>query len=787
MLEDTRTRRIACIAAMLLHCAACLAQPSAVALSSTVKAGMSIREAVRVLEGQGLQIYYSTDLVRSRMRVAATPTAREPHEVLAEILSAVGLGVRSGPNDSLLIVRGRALPEHTEVQAPAASAVEPPSSKALPQLEEIIVAASRYALGRSLGNSLTSLDRTDIEYSPEMGEDALRPISRLPGFAGNGVSSRNNVRGGEIGETLVRFDGLRLYEPFHLKDFQSIFSSLDPRVVSSIDVYTGAFPAAFGDRMSSVVDVASMTAPEDLYHELGLSFFNTSVLSAGRFADGNAEWVASARRSNLDLLYDAFSDQPERPRYVDTFAKLSYEISERLKISGNALYSRDDIALSDDIDREERAEADHSDAYYWLRLDHFLGPRLSGSTLIAHSHLQSERRGVSDKNGISRGRLRDTREFEIRSVQTDWIRTINDALLVEFGGIVDDLRGSYDYADAAQFDMLFDYPGAPTETERARRIVTAPHGDQAGVYASVRYSPASRITTDIGLRWDSQNLDGVRSSTLSPRVGVRFQLAERTELRASWGRFSQSQAINELQVNDGVTNYSTPQRADQTVIGLVHTLENGIGIRFEVYEKEMSSLRPRFENLLNSLILLPELKPDRIRIAPSSAHARGLELLIERSGHGPLSWRASYTRSFAEDTIDGQEILRSWDQRHALSAGLNWDTDKWNVGLAYTQHSGWPTSTAALDDTGPIPVADEIERNALRLQDYRSVDLQVTRIVSLESSELSVSFELMNLLDRENPCCVEYEIGDEEEAGLLLFKTLDYLPRIPAIGVLWKF
>ena len=122
-------------------------------------------------------------------------------------------------------------------------------------LEEIVVAASQYQLIRSVGTTHSLLTSEDIEYLPDFGDDALRAVSRLPGTTTNGVSARSNVRGGEVGETLVRFDSLRLYEPFHLKEFQSIFSTVDPRVVNSMEVYTGGFPAAYGDRMSSVIDV----------------------------------------------------------------------------------------------------------------------------------------------------------------------------------------------------------------------------------------------------------------------------------------------------------------------------------------------------------------------------------------------------------------------------------------------------------------------------------------------------------------------------------------------------
>ena len=67
---------------------------------------------------------------------------------------------------------------------------------------------------------------------PDLGDDPLRAVARLPGVASSDFSAKANMRGGETDETLFRFDGLRLQNPFHLKDFQSVFSTIDPSVIS---------------------------------------------------------------------------------------------------------------------------------------------------------------------------------------------------------------------------------------------------------------------------------------------------------------------------------------------------------------------------------------------------------------------------------------------------------------------------------------------------------------------------------------------------------------------------
>ncbi|HEY5624724.1 MAG TPA: TonB-dependent receptor, partial [Gammaproteobacteria bacterium] len=518
--------------------------------------------------------------------------------------------------------------------------VAPPAA-----LEEIVVAASQYQLTRTVSSTHTLLTSEDIEYLPDFGDDALRAVGRLPGTTTNGVSARSNVRGGEVGETLVRFDSLRLYEPFHLKEFQSIFSTVDPRVISSMDIYTGGFPAAFGDRMSSVVDVVSLSSPDAPFTEVALSFFNSSVLNAGTFEDGKGEWVGSIRRSNLDVLYDAFSNQAGQPRYVDAFGKLSYAISDSLRITGNYLFFADDTLLRD-VDLSRGASAEGEDRYLWLRLDHTPRAGLSGATLVSQSKFTDDRSGFTDEPGVSVGTLEDHRSFSIHSIQSDWTWSPNQSLFLQFGGTLSRAEGRYLYQDDVEFDLLFDVPGATTATQRSRDIRISPSGEQYAAYASLRYSPNAEFAADFGLRWDKQTLDAERTDTLGPRLGFRYRLAERTYLRGSWGRFYQSQGINELQVNDGVAEFFRPQRSDHTVVGIEHNFSNGLNLRIEAYDKRMRSLRPRYENLLNTLILLPELKPDRVRIAPSEARARGLEFMLNQQLSEPMTWWFGYSRAW---------------------------------------------------------------------------------------------------------------------------------------------
>ena len=156
------------------------------------------------------------------------------------------------------------------------------------------------SLGASELPSPIQIEAADLELLPDIGDDPLRAVSRLPGTAAGDFTAKANFRGGEVDETLGRFDGLRLFNPFHFKDFQSIFSAIDPGIIRGIEVYTGAFPATFGDRMSGVIDIESLAGSNAPQREFMLSFFNASGQRRRLVRAGRGQWLLSARRSNLD-------------------------------------------------------------------------------------------------------------------------------------------------------------------------------------------------------------------------------------------------------------------------------------------------------------------------------------------------------------------------------------------------------------------------------------------------------------------------------------------------------
>ena len=123
-----------------------------------------------------------------------------------------------------------------------------------------------------------------------------------------------------------------------------------------------------------------------------------------------------------------------------------------------------------------------------------------------------------------------------------------------------------------------------------------------------------RWIVDGGLRVDTQTYDGSDDGEQwSPRVSVLYTLSPQTHLRASLGRFVQFQGINELQVEDGVDTFYGAQHAHHAIVGFDHSFDDGLDLRVEAFRKEYRHINPRFENMFDPLVLVPEAEFDRVR------------------------------------------------------------------------------------------------------------------------------------------------------------------------------
>ncbi len=833
----------------------CLAPPALLAAEGARAPylGRSVVDVIDEFRAAGHPFVYSTNLVREDLAVTVEPEGRDPVLVLRQILSTHGLTLRSDAGlyvvvrDSaiapesgsiLVVLRTRSsdrpvsdagvsirpdVPEATTVLpgiheyqgvrpgryrinitakgyqnvsriidvAPGeTTVVSVGMDDERPEIETIAVSASRYEILSSIAASRFVLDQRTIQNMPDVGEDPLRVAQRLPGTAAGGASARAHFRGGELGEIGIVLNGQRLFDPFHIRDYQSIFSAIDARAIEGVEVFTGGFPARFGDRMSGLVVMESLESLRPRHTEIGISVFNSSVLTTG--TRGRSRWLLSARRGNLDLVIDP---KFGRPKYYDVFGEFSYAITPDATLSVNALYADDavQVVLESLPEEFEQVTSKTRNAQLWVQLDNRWSPSLSSKTALSFIEFSNTRDGsLGDPEKIVGG-VFDERSVDRFELRQDWAWTASPAHFVQWGLQMTFAEARYEYSSRAQYGGLQAlYRDRPDGF--GRTLTASPEGGNYAAFFSDRWKISAKTVLELGLRWDDQTYTNLPSdSQLSPRFSLLHGLGLKTELRLSWGRYHQSQGIDELQIEDGVTRFWRAQRADHIIAGIRHLLRDKYALRVEAFYKNMLRVRPRFENLYDPLGLIPELQQDRVRIAPQSAVSRGIEISLDRSG-GALDWWASYTLSRATDRIDGRNVPRSWDQRHALQGGIAWRNKKWDVALAASLHSGWPTTDLALIQEGidadgePRFVAVPGPRNALRHGTFSSLDFRVSRRFDLKKGSLLAFMEISNVLNRRNECCLDWDVETDDEGISALELSRDYwMPRLPAIGVLWEF
>ena len=236
-----------------------------------------------------------------------------------------------------------------------------------PSVEEVVVAASRYRIGKRGALSRHVLDDALLVNLPEIG-DALRVVNRLPGARTIGISAIPRVRGGFSDETLVLFNHVELLEPVHLKDFHGLFSGLDPRVIKSIDVYTGGFPARYGNRMSGVLDIAPAEPPPRPAGALTLSLFNAGAMAQGPAAGGRGDWALSARRGTLDAIARQLERNVGTPSFHDAYGRFGWAFDPRTHVEAGLIIYNDDVeAIDDESPHSEHAFSSYRNTYAWTQ------------------------------------------------------------------------------------------------------------------------------------------------------------------------------------------------------------------------------------------------------------------------------------------------------------------------------------------------------------------------------------------------------------------------------------
>ena len=241
--------------------------------------------------------------------------------------------------------------------------------------EDVVVAPSLFSLRRSEPEAKQLLNKREIDRTPHLGDDPFRVISQLPGTTPSDFTAKINVRGGESNEVLVLCDGQELYNPFHLKDFQSGFTIVDSRAIGGLDFLTGGFPAEYGSRMSGVIDLTTNGPSSRRRSTVGVSLISAYAFSEGPFAADRGHWLPVRAAGFLQYLLQIADEKDYDPKYYDVLGRTQYQLGDSTSLFANVLVASDDIRFSSSSN-PDRVTSKTSDLYAWAGLRSVLSPAL---------------------------------------------------------------------------------------------------------------------------------------------------------------------------------------------------------------------------------------------------------------------------------------------------------------------------------------------------------------------------------------------------------------------------
>jgi hypothetical protein len=654
-----------------------------------------------------------------------------------------------------------------------------------------VVTPSRFAIFTSEPEGRQFLSRDEVRTVPHLGDDVYRAFDRLPGITGLDVSARFNIRGGQEDETQVLIDGAEIYDPFHVRDLYRAFSTIDAEAIGAVDVLTGGFPLQYGGRMSGVIDISSLKPEARRHTELGIGILNQRILTSGTFHNGSSEYLLSFRRGYLHELLKLIDKNNDgiNPSYYDLLGKVETTLNDRTVVSADVFVSGDALKIRED---GGQAHGSYSDRYAWVNLRNALSPKLFAQTVASFGRIATHRIGdYGSFDSEDEGVINDDHAFDFIALRNDTSWDVSDRNVLKAGLSAKRLRARYDYDGHSIIRVSLLHVNDGIQTIDRDASVRA-NGNDVAAYASDRIAVTPHLVVEAGARVDTQSYapDGTH---VAPRINAAYAFGAHATLRASWGRFYQAQGINELQVEDGVTNFLRAERADHSVLGAEYDFGRGYSARAEVYEKRFTQLRPRFENIFDRVVIFPELHGDRLRIDALSGRARGGELLFRKTGT-PVSGWISYARASAHDVLEGASgstiVPRAWDQRDTATFNLDYRLGaRWNFDMAGVYHSGWPTTPVNGVIVNNVFHTVLGRYNSGRLPAYRRVDLRASHTIDTSRGGLSFFVELFNVFGIRNVSGVDgYSFNFDSRGNLVGHRHNEViLGVVPSFGITYSF
>ena len=529
------------------------------------------------------------------------------------------------------------------------------------QLGEVIISGTRDPLLEIFDSNQTSkhvLTRNDINSIPVLGgeADVIKTLQLLPGTV-RGIEGSSDlfVRGGAADQNLVLLDGAQIYNTSHLFGFLSVFN-VD--VLEQVEAINGGFPAEYGGRLSSILNVTTRSEiPKKTMLSGDIGLIASRVFIEQPIVKDKASFWLAARRTYVDQVIRATGE--ELPyHFYDFNGKFLFKPTLRDEFQFSH-YSGEDLL---DLFRDNNNDGDG-----------FLTTYASGNSSQSLRWNRAYERNWYSTVSLTRTKFRYNIRNAFEENELIAVSDIEDyaarILFLKDSVGKGAIRTGVDWTHHEVSPNVINTTGSITELLKSSstqgRIV-----DEFAAHFQYEWLPVERFQLSTGLRISSAVVDNKNYIFPEPRISMRYSLAKDQALKFSYSRMvqymhriSNSAVSTPTDIWYPVTDSIQPQHSHQFALAWQRNI-SGENIFFSVegYYKIMRQLIGYEEG--TNLFLNTDFES---RLIQGKGKAYGLEVLL-RKNSGKLTGWISYTLAWSQRQFDDINVGRwfpsRYDRRH---------------------------------------------------------------------------------------------------------------------------
>jgi outer membrane receptor for ferrienterochelin and colicin len=637
--------------------------------------------------------------------------------------------------------------------------------------------------------------------------DVLKSLQLLPGIqAGNEGMSGFNVRGGSADQNLVLLDGVPVYNASHAFGLFSVFNA---DAVHNVEVLKGGFPASYGGRLSSVIDVQMKEGDKYNFHgEGGLGLIFSKLTLEGPLKKGRSSFLISGRRTYADLLIKPIQRLSKDPDRLSTFfsdfmVKTNFGLSKGNHIYFSFYTGKDKYLskIKSTLGYSSVVEQLYTYGFSWgnitgmARWNHEFNKKLFSNLTFNYSRFgfnALDRNNVAEDNSHL---ARYSEEKYLSSIQDYNVKYDIDFLpspdhFIKFG-----LAATLHHYRPGERSLF--QSDTVIKTDRIIRA-TSLYAGEYDLYAEDDIRFSTRMKANLGIRVSGFNPSGEVFVSLQPRISWIYKLTNRWSLKASAVKMSQ---YIHLLTNSNmgmptdlwlpVTKRAPPQRSYQGSAGVSYNPDQSLEASMEVYYKQFRNVIEYKEGAgLNSISNNWE---DVIDIGKGKTY--GAEWFLQKR-KGKLTGLVSYTLSWSrrkfENINGGREFPFKYDKRHEVKTAFVFRaSSKMDLGCDWVLSTGNPISLPVAYYTDPY-TSNRVDiysgRNDFRMPLYHRMDISMKLMKQKKKFLRTWVISVYNVYNHHNPFYI-YNADEYVSPNTFrsVFKQVSLFPIIPTISYQFKF